>query len=367
MVLGPQYSSSGWQQRHPVHSRNELLRINEDQIIHSQVFKAVMDTLANMLNNTASTLLGNESLLINSGINITDVANVSDYIASDDITYNYIGISDHTRALIIIVIGVVFAVVTTLGNLMVMVSFKIDKQLQSISNYFLFSLAVADITIGVISIPLMTYYTATGYWGIGYTMCQFWLCIDYLMSNASVLNLLLISFDRYFSVTRPLTYRPRRTTKKAMTMIAITYIVSLILWPPWIISWPYIEGEFTIEPGACVVQFLETNPYVTVGTAFAAFYLPVTIMIYLYSRVYCETKRRQREFRKLQAGQMRNRTSVQSPTNNFETSGSLKRKQFFPFMDGLVKPKIDKKKRKCGWLRSCAGKSEFSSEESSEV
>lgn len=55
----------------------------------------------------------------------------------------------------------------------------------------------------------MTYYTAMQYWGIGYITCQFWLIVDYLMSNASVLNLLLISFDRYFSVTRPLTYRPR--------------------------------------------------------------------------------------------------------------------------------------------------------------
>lgn len=61
-----------------------------------------------------------------------------------------------------------------------------DKQLQTISNYFLFSLAVADITIGCISIPLMTYYTAMRHWGIGYAMCQFWLSVDYLMSNASV-------------------------------------------------------------------------------------------------------------------------------------------------------------------------------------
>ena len=76
----------------------------------------------------------------------------------------------------------------------------------------------------------------TGRWGIGWAGCQVWLSIDYLMSNASVLNLLLISFDRYFSITRPLTYRPRRTTRKALTAIFGAYAVSLVLWPPWIIG-----------------------------------------------------------------------------------------------------------------------------------
>lgn len=63
-------------------------------------------------------------------------------------------------------------------------------------------------------------------------------------------------------------------------------------------------GKFTTDPGKCVVQFLETNPYVTVGTAIAAFYLPVTIMIVLYSRVYAETEKRRKEFAKLQGGQV---------------------------------------------------------------
>lgn len=135
----------------------------------------------------------------------------------------------------IILLGVVLTLVTGGMNVMVMISFKIDKQLQTISNYFLFSLAVADAMIGAISIPFLTIYivqvsvhtdrqrdretTAVrmmvqGEWRLGYATCQFWLSTDYLMSNASVYNLLLISFDRYFSVTRPLTYRPRRTTRK---------------------------------------------------------------------------------------------------------------------------------------------------------
>lgn len=146
----------------------------------------------------------------------------------------------------VIIIGVIFALLTTLGNALVMISIRMDKQLQTISNYFLFSLAVADITIGLISIPLMTYYSANGKWNIGWGLCQFWLSIDYLMSNASVYSLLLISFDRYFSITRPLTYRPRRTTRKALTAIFFAYLISIILWPPFILGSVVCHSLLTI-------------------------------------------------------------------------------------------------------------------------
>ncbi|VDM68429.1 unnamed protein product [Strongylus vulgaris] len=45
--------------------------------------------------------------------------------------------------------------------------------------------------------------------------------------------------------------------------------------------------------------------YWSLGTAVAAFYLPVTIMIILYSRVYWETRKRRKEFGRLQASQVR--------------------------------------------------------------
>ena len=58
--------------------------------------------------------------------------------------------------------------------------------------------------------PLFTIYIIQGEWSFGEIVCDLWLSVDYLASNASVLNLLVISFDRYLSVTRPLTYRARR-------------------------------------------------------------------------------------------------------------------------------------------------------------
>ncbi|XP_066901625.1 muscarinic acetylcholine receptor DM1 isoform X2 [Halyomorpha halys] len=207
-----------------------------------------------------------------------------------------------TQIIIIAIVTAILSVTTVIGNIMVMISFKIDKQLQTISNYFLFSLAVADFAIGLISMPLFTVYTLLGYWPLGPHVCDTWLALDYLASNASVLNLLIISFDRYFSVTRPLTYRAKRTTNKAAVMITSAWGISLLLWPPWIYSWPYIEGKRTVPQEACYIQFIETNHYITFGTAIAAFYVPVTVMCCLYYRIWKETMKRQKDLPNLQAG-----------------------------------------------------------------
>ncbi|XP_017960900.1 muscarinic acetylcholine receptor DM1 isoform X1 [Drosophila navojoa] len=223
-------------------------------------------------------------------------------------------------------VAAILSAVTVAGNLMVMISFKIDKQLQTISNYFLFSLAIADFAIGAISMPLFAVTTILGYWPLGPHVCDTWLALDYLASNASVLNLLIISFDRYFSVTRPLTYRAKRTTNKAAVMIGAAWGISLLLWPPWIYSWPYIEGKRTVPKDECYIQFIETNQYITFGTALAAFYFPVTIMCFLYFRIWRETKKRQKDLPNLQAGKKdsskRSNSSDENTVVN-HTSGGL--------------------------------------------
>ena len=193
------------------------------------------------------------------------------------------------------------AVLTAGGNIMVMVSFKMDKQLQTVSNYFLLSLAVADLCIGLFSMPLYTVYLLMDRWPLGPIICDVWLSIDYTMSNASVANLLLISFDRYLSVTRPLTYRAKRTPKRAAIMISLAWVISALLWTPWVFAWPYIEGDRSVPENECYIQFLETNQYITVVTAVAAFYLPVLVMCVLYFKIFLETEKRNRGLAKLQA------------------------------------------------------------------
>lgn len=99
---------------------------------------------------------------------------------------------------------------------------------------------------------------------------------------------------RYFSVTRPLTYRAKRTTKRAMTMICLAWSISFILWAPAILFWQYVVGERTVQPNECYIQFL-SEPIITFCTAIAAFYLPVTIMAILFWKIYQETEKRAKE------------------------------------------------------------------------
>lgn len=223
----------------------------------------------------------------------------------------------------IVLVAGSLSLVTVIGNILVMLSIKVNRNLQTVNNYFLFSLACADLIIGLCSMNLYTVYIVIGYWPLGPVVCDLWLALDYVVSNASVMNLLIISFDRYFCVTKPLSYPVKRTTKMAGMMIAAAWVLSFILWAPAILFWQFIVGGRTVPEKECYIQFF-SNAAVTFGTAIAAFYLPVIIMIQLYWQISRASKSRvKKENRKpsganpepLLQGQRRNNTPKANNNN----------------------------------------------------
>ncbi|XP_072406586.1 muscarinic acetylcholine receptor M2-like [Chiloscyllium punctatum] len=190
------------------------------------------------------------------------------------------------------------SLVTIIGNILVICSIKVNKQLQTINNCFIFSLACVDLIVGVFSMNLYTIYIVIGHWSMGPMMCDLWLAVDYLVSNASGMNLLVISLDRYFCVTKPHSYPLRRTTKRAMIMIATSWMLPFIIFTPPILVWQLITGERNVSDGECYVQFL-SNPVVTFDTAIVAFILPVNIMVILYAHISRASKCRIKENKKV--------------------------------------------------------------------
>ena len=93
---------------------------------------------------------------------------------------------------------------------------------------FILSLAVADLTVGLIVMPISSTYVLFGDWILGLFVCQSWLVIDYTASTASIFNLLILSLDRYWSIRSPLKYLCKRTKKRALAMIAVVWMISAL-------------------------------------------------------------------------------------------------------------------------------------------
>lgn len=73
-------------------------------------------------------------------------------------------------------------------------------------NYYLLSLAVADLLCGLFVVPLSVYPAITGRWMFGDLMCRLVGYVEVTLWSVSVYTFMWISVDRYLAVRKPLRY-----------------------------------------------------------------------------------------------------------------------------------------------------------------
>ncbi|XP_041273704.1 histamine H3 receptor [Onychostruthus taczanowskii] len=145
---------------------------------------------------------------------------------------------------------------------------------------------------GAFCIPLYVPYVLTGRWIFGRSLCKLWLVVDYLLCTSSVFNIVLISYDRFLSVTRAVAYRAQQgNTRQAVLKMVMVWVLAFLLYGPAIISWEYISGQSIIPSGECYAEFFY-NWYFLMTASTLEFFTPFISVMFFNLSIYLNIQKR---------------------------------------------------------------------------
>ncbi|MCP9265699.1 5-hydroxytryptamine receptor 1 [Dirofilaria immitis] len=162
------------------------------------------------------------------------------------------------------------------------------------SKLFVCIIGGCRLCVGLLVMPIALIDLLTDQWILGVVVCRFWTSADLTLCTASIVNLCLISVDRYCAVSKPLRYAAQRTRQRIFCYVIIVWILSLIVSISPLVIWPAKNIE-----GKCQVN---QNPVYQIYATLIAFYGPTCIMIILYAKMWLAAKRLAERDRMLTAG-----------------------------------------------------------------
>ncbi|KAK7487699.1 hypothetical protein BaRGS_00020966 [Batillaria attramentaria] len=176
---------------------------------------------------------------------------------------------------VVAIICIVLAIATAVGgNVLVLLSYRRDRQLRSVHNLYLLNMAVSDLFIGAVSMPFYIVYTTMYWtWPFGAVVCKIFLVEDFTMCGMSVFCVVLVAWDRLALVQNGARYSIVETKRKAYVKLAVCWTFSFLLYSPAIAFWDVVRGYSVVPADDCDVEFGGDFEF-TVTTEIMAFAVP---------------------------------------------------------------------------------------------
>ncbi|KAJ8368351.1 hypothetical protein SKAU_G00083790 [Synaphobranchus kaupii] len=202
-----------------------------------------------------------------------------------------------------IVIEFIIAVLSVSGNVLVCWAVATNTTLKNATNYFLVSLAVADILVGCLAIPFaitISIGLQSDFYG-----CLFLACFVLVLTQSSIFSLLAVAVDRYLAVKIPLRYNEVMTGKRAREIIALLWVLSFIIGLIPFLGWnkkdsacrgPANESAPANGSGpgcrlTCYFESVVDMRYMVYCNFFGCVLPPLLLMLGVYAQIFSVARR----------------------------------------------------------------------------
>lgn len=183
----------------------------------------------------------------------------------------------------------IIALLSTVGNLLVCVAVGLNRKLQTVTNYFLVSLAVADICVGALAIPCAI-MTDLGIPRHNLYLCLLMLSVLIMLTQSSIFSLLAVAVERYVAIFMPFQYHRLMTPRNAVLILCVTWTLAFLIGLVPLMGW----HKPPPESGYCFFVFVVDMTYMVYFNFFACVLAPLVVMFLIYAQIFVTVKRQMR-------------------------------------------------------------------------
>ncbi|KAM9315931.1 neuromedin-U receptor 1 [Gastrophryne carolinensis] len=216
----------------------------------------------------------------------------------EELLFKYLGPRRSNYFTPICVIYLLIFAVGAVGNTLTCIVIIKHKIMRTPTNYYLFSLAISDLLILLLGMPLELYELWSNYpFLFGKTGCSFKILLFEMVCFASILNVTALSVERYIAVVHPLRAKYVVTRNHAKKVIISVWVLSILCSIPNTslngIDHLNISG-YGIVPGSAICTLVHPrwiyNLVIQITTIFF-FFLPMSTISVLYLLIGLQLKR----------------------------------------------------------------------------
>ncbi|XP_043664550.1 alpha-2A adrenergic receptor isoform X2 [Vespula pensylvanica] len=175
-------------------------------------------------------------------------------------------------------LALVLVVGTAAGNILVCLAIAWERKLQNVTNYFLMSLAITDLMVAILVMPLGILTLVRGYFPLPAVYCLAWICLDVLFCTASIMHLCTISVDRYLSLRYPMKFGRNKTRRRVILKIIFVWLLSIAMSLPLSLMYSKDHNSVLVD-GACQIP----DPLYKLIGSIICFYIPLGVMLLTYA------------------------------------------------------------------------------------